>query len=1375
MNRAWKITLVVALVLFGLPLAGGWWVLRTQAGHDWLAATLPKLARTPGLELSIGRLEGALPGSLTLDRMSLADDNGVWLTLEGLRVDWSPLALLAGRLTVATLHVERLDFARAPALPTTPAAASAEPLRLPELPLALSVADLRIEQLQLGEALAGQAARIRITANAHTAPSSGSLSATLQAERLDGVGGQANLRLNLDPAAQLSDLDLRLQEPSGGLVASLLQLAGSPPVAITLAGQGTLADWAGEMAITAGPDVQFGGPLRMIDQNTLTLDWSGLLTGLVPFDVQPLIAGTTHLQLTAALSGSDIALPQMQLQTAAGTLAGALALRGDGLSGTLTLTSTDPLPWQKLTGQVLPWSKIDLTASLSGTVAEPAIAATVQTDGLDLTAVDANAALLVGPTPTLSLTAHLHPAEAQIDIADLLLTFAVGTVDGNAALRQWGQQGDFALSLALPHLNSLAPLTGLAMGGSATLDLIGAYDPANGLLATLHSQTEKLTSGQLQLDRLLGPAPKLLATVAVSPAGNLAVSDLAFTAHALTLAGRLGVDDAGLDADLAAELTDLAALDAGLRGRVKLTLVGGGTPANPQAQLSVRGEGLRVNGAGVGRAQLDSRVAWDGQTLKLTTINGHALGLALSGAVSLDAARVLATGRLNAEMTDWAALKQLAGINAAGAVGASLALTPNRGRQSATLSLTATDLQAEGASIAGLSLEMAIADLLGQPALQAKLTSTDLRHGATLLSSVAATLNGPLNDLAWSIDTAMAAPQKASLKGNGRGKIAGTSQSLAINTLALTLPDGALRLLRPATLQANGQNFSLPDLAVSGLGLNLTAKGQLAAKGAIEAQLDGKLDSFTALSKLAGITAPRGSASLSLTLTGTRNQPALQAQLALKNLGLPQAVAGLPGVDVDAALNWNGQVANATATLQTRQRQGVRLDAEISLPLGVIEGLPSLDMQAPLKGRANGQIDLALLGDALAASGDRTGGRLALDVTVSGQLVDPHLAGAIDLTAGRYDSAITGVRLRNIVGRIVGTGSELRIETLTAQTAASGQLAISGGISLAGAQGPVVDVRLTANNAVLADTDLIRLTAGGDLRLSGPLDGLGLAGLITVSTAEITVPEKLPPSVVVLDYQEVGGSYRTSPKATATVPAPPLDIALKLDIDFPGRVFARGRGLDAELGGKIAIAGTSRAPIVTGGLSLRRGTLAMLGNSYSFTRGTIDFTSGSLIPELDLLAEAQASDAKVGIAVEGPASAPSISLTSDPELPQDEMLARLVFGKPTGALSALESVQLARSAAELAGIGGGPGLVNSVRRGLQLDRLEITGGSDGTGTGGVTAGRYLNERVFVGVEQQFGGTGAATVEVEITDDVKLNTRVGGDGSARVGITYQQDY
>ena len=98
---------------------------------------------------------------------------------------------------------------------------------------------------------------------------------------------------------------------------------------------------------------------------------------------------------------------------------------------------------------------------------------------------------------------------------------------------------------------------------------------------------------------------------------------------------------------------------------------------------------------------------------------------------------------------------------------------------------------------------------------------------------------------------------------------------------------------------------------------------------------------------------------------------------------------------------------------------------------------------------------------------------------------------------------------------------------------------------------------------------------------------------------------------------------------------------------------------------------------------------------------------GNLDPQIHFVAETPSRDVTAIVTVEGRVSAPEITFSSEPPLPQDEVLSHVLFNRATADLSAFQLAQLAAAAAELAGGGGGPGIMSQIRGATGLDDLDI--------------------------------------------------------------------
>src|SRR5690606_23241679 len=137
--RAILITVVGAVAL---PLVAAVLLTRTDAGRAQLVRLVETLASSPLMRLAIGRLDGAVPFDMTVSDVTVADREGVWLTVDRAHLAWRPLSLLSGVVEVTAVEAGRLAVTRPPVPGTEPAAESAG---LPRLPVGIIVEQLAVE------------------------------------------------------------------------------------------------------------------------------------------------------------------------------------------------------------------------------------------------------------------------------------------------------------------------------------------------------------------------------------------------------------------------------------------------------------------------------------------------------------------------------------------------------------------------------------------------------------------------------------------------------------------------------------------------------------------------------------------------------------------------------------------------------------------------------------------------------------------------------------------------------------------------------------------------------------------------------------------------------------------------------------------------------------------------------------------------------------------------------------------------------------------------------------------------------------------------------------------------------------------------------
>jgi translocation and assembly module TamB len=426
--------------------------------------------------------------------------------------------------------------------------------------------------------------------------------------------------------------------------------------------------------------------------------------------------------------------------------------------------------------------------------------------------------------------------------------------------------------------------------------------------------------------------------------------------------------------------------------------------------------------------------------------------------------------------------------------------------------------------------------------------------------------------------------------------------------------------------------------------------------------------------------------------------------------------------------------------------------------------------------KLSGKLDAALANPILEARGQRAEGALTVDATVTGNPRAPEIGGTVDLAQGDVRDYTQGVHLSGITAHLVGDHGTLKIASLVAH-AAPGQLSMTGTIGILQPKLPV-DLQLTAQNAQPIASDILTANLNADLKVKGTLrERIDVSGTIDLKRTVIGIPNALPPDVAVLDVRRPG----QAPPAPAESK---LLIALDINLHAPRDLVVQGRGMNAELGGDVHFGGSTDNLVGSGSFDLIRGTFALASSTLTFTDGRVSFNGTGLKhkidPTLDFTAKTTAADATATLHITGYADAPQFDLSSTPPLPQDEILARLLFGESASQLTVLQVAQIGAAVATLGGVGGsGPNPLAKVQKALGLDRLSVGGGTS-TGAAGQTsgaaveAGRYVSNRVFVGAKQSTTGFTQVEVDVDLTKRLKLQTRLGNGTATTQGTTPEND-
>ncbi|MEA3037899.1 MAG: translocation and assembly module TamB, partial [Sphingomonadales bacterium] len=235
---------------------------------------------------------------------------------------------------------------------------------------------------------------------------------------------------------------------------------------------------------------------------------------------------------------------------------------------------------------------------------------------------------------------------------------------------------------------------------------------------------------------------------------------------------------------------------------------------------------------------------------------------------------------------------------------------------------------------------------------------------------------------------------------------------------------------------------------------------------------------------------------------------------------------------------------------------------------------------------------------------------------------------------------------------------------------------------------------------------------------------------------------------------------------------------LDLGLHAANQLYISGMGLESEWSADLRVQGTTKTPSLVGRADVIRGTFSFSGQRFDLTRGTINFTGARPPnPRIDIAATAQIKDVDVTINVSGSAYNPQIAFSSDPGLPQDEIMARILFGGSVTEISALQAIQVASSLNALRGGGGGLNPLGKLRSASGLSRLRVLGADQTTGRGtAVAAGFYLGKNIYMEVITDARGFTVTQIEIALSKALSLLSQVGTQSSTNnVNLRYRKRY
>ena len=1370
--------LLVAVVFFGL---------NTETGKRYVANQIEKIEFQNGLKIGIGRIQGSLDGQMTVEDMTLSDAEGVFVTVPRAAIDWRPVAYLNNHIDLRSVDADALNLMRLPALK---ASKSNDPW-LPNIDV--DIRRLVIKKIAIGKAVAGQPYVASLSGNAHIADRRAKISAKGHTLANSGMAGGDgfNLRLDAVPDDNIFDAALRVSGPADGFIAGLTGIASTQN--LSLDGKGNWANWRGALKASIGAD-------QVADL---------AITGQ---DGRFSVKGDASAEQWLPGSMRNLFDPLMQIDLAASLKARTIDVRGTILSDSIAISSKGlidlgrnrfsdlALDFRLLKPAILASNLngqgVSGNALLNGEFSMPVAAysvkaARISANGVTLEDLTASGeAKVASDQIRIPIAANIRRISGLNATAGGLLTNV--RINGDLAVAK-GRIVSDNLKIRSDKVDATAILVADTAAGIYTgalkgrvngyrIDSVGIFNvetdvdlenKANGfaLRGTVRAQSVKLFNDGVR--DFLGGNALVKTSIVYGSDGVARVSGLTLVSPQFRLKDGQG-----------SYAPNGAIRFAGNGFSAEYGAVGvqvNGTIATPVAVVTAARPGL-----GIGLSQLRATIKANSRGYDVLAKGETDYGpftadldiLSGTGPLTIDIARANFAGIALMGKIQQSSAGPFAGrlTGLGSGFDGTILLSAYQGKQRAVINAIANNARFSGASNLTIGRAIIAADIIlfSQPQVTADVQLADMQLNSLFIAGGRAKIDyrggrGTAKLLAEGNNSAPFRIAANAVLEAELWRVAAQGRANSVDfktaTPARIVPKNGNYQLLPTTLTLSRGSLQLAGNYGRGLVINIRLKDvDLALLNPIYPGLG------------LGGTA---TGSLDFNQSGPQAFPSADARLSIKNFTRTTLASVSKPVDMNIAGRLLPQGGNFRAVI--RRRGALVGQAQINLtPLPLGSGSWSARLSAaPLTGgiRYNGPADTLF---SLAALPDQSlRGPIGVAADFSGRVQNPQLTGVVRANNLIYENSVYGTKLTKLRVRGTFTNDQLNVAELTAD-AGKGTVSGKGFVSLSSARGFPVQLNLDLNNARIANSNYIAAEASGKIAVvnseSGPATISGTLRLPETRYKIVRQSAASVPTLTGVRRKPALGRARISGDADP-IKSLPSNWNLDIKLIANDKVFVSGMGLESEWSADLAVKGTTNAPQISGQIKVVRGTLSFAGRSFELTEGRINFAGASVTnPNIRLAATSTIEGVTTRITVRGTGDNPDIAFSSVPNLPQEELMARILFGNSVGELSAVQALQLAGSLNSLSSGGKGLNPLGVLQSAAGIDRLRILGADDTSGRGNAVAlGQYITNDVYVEIVTDARGYTATQLEISLTPALSLLGEVSSFGGSNINVRYRKDY
>lgn len=605
-----------------------------------------------------------------------------------------------------------------------------------------------------------------------------------------------------------------------------------------------------------------------------------------------------------------------------------------------------------------------------------------------------------------------------------------------------------------------------------------------------------------------------------------------------------------------------------------------------------------------------------------------------------------------------------------------------------------------------------------------------------------------------------------------------SARAALVDVLSVHLGDQTLRLVDTTRVASDETGITITDLHFIGTDqADLRASGEIPKNG--PARFDLSFENLN-VGNERGLWPGRpnldGWLTGSVQVRGTAARPEIDGQLAIRTPTVDSVTYDV----IRADIGYSDQTLSGKIEIEHEGRTLADIDGSLAVDLA-LEPRESRISGDAVRFTVNADslpLDLAaiMFGNLEDVNGFARG-----EVRARGSVKALELAGVAALIQGAATLPDLGVRFSGITGQIRFQGTDAILDSLPVTSSAGGVLTVSGTVDLTDLTDIGFDVDLDATRFAAIRRRRMSFLVNGDAHLGGTYAAPELTGNFRISDGTFRADQFFRDrSVVDLSdpavMQFIDTTLVSERRLVARVQNPFLqNLRMDATVSVGPNLWLRSQQLELDMGGQVRVT-MNRAEQdmrVVGPIRLERGRFRYEVGPYSrnfkITSGSIDFIgTPGVNPNLDIDAEYETRTTRgvvllVTLHVSGTMLEPSLSLSSDPQLAESDLVCYVFFGSPCVSVTGGQGsgadlgTQLARDQV----LGTVSSSLSSVLVGeTGLDYLDIRSSASARPYGSTTAsesffsdteveiGKYLSRDVFVSVRQAIGRAVPPAVRVE---------------------------